>query len=271
MSNIPNYIQKTEIIHSFSQQPHFYKITNQINDKYYYGVHNGSDTQNYEGSGVLLHMAYEKYGKENFIKEILKEFDNENEAYKYEELIVDENMINKNNPMCYNICKGGKGGDTFSCQTSERQTEIIQKKKNTHNNQTPEKKAEISQKCSNNIKKRFEDMTPEQWEEWCQKCSDSCKKYWDEITPEEKEKWIQKFSGENSGMLGKKHTQDTKDNISVANSGENNGNYTQYRHPYNPDFIGNGRKISNDIKKNYPNKPQWNQITRRKKNELIIN
>jgi hypothetical protein len=114
MSNKFNYIEYCENIQPDSQKPHFYKITNLINGKYYYGVHDGSDTENYEGSGLLLNKAYEKYGIQNFKKQILKEFETEDEAYEYEAMIVDEEMIHENNPMCYNLCKGGHGGDINS-------------------------------------------------------------------------------------------------------------------------------------------------------------
>jgi hypothetical protein len=95
-------------------KPHIYKITNNVNGKYYYGVHNGSDTANYEGSGKLLKQAYKKHGKANFSKEILLWFDTEAEAYEYEGVIVSEKMINKNNPQCYNLVKGGVGGGEFT-------------------------------------------------------------------------------------------------------------------------------------------------------------
>ena len=90
------------------KKPHFYKTTNIINGMYYYGVHNGYNVFNYLGSGRLLKEAIQKDGIENFKKEILMWFDTEDEAYEYERIIVNEKMINVNNPMCYNLCVGGK-------------------------------------------------------------------------------------------------------------------------------------------------------------------
>jgi hypothetical protein len=90
-------------------KPHIYKITNQINGKYYYGVHNGTN-HNYMGSGKLLKAAQEKHGIENFKKEILMWFDTEEEAYEYEAVVVNEKMIYPNNEMCYNLALGGAGG-----------------------------------------------------------------------------------------------------------------------------------------------------------------
>jgi hypothetical protein len=86
---------------------YFYKITNNINNHFYYGVHctNNLD-DNYMGSGYRLHLAYKKYGIENFSKEILKFFDTMNEAFEYESEIVNESLMFDEN--CYNIQHGGK-------------------------------------------------------------------------------------------------------------------------------------------------------------------
>lgn len=88
---------------------YFYKITNTINNHFYYGVHNTDDLNDgYMGSGVRLHKAYKKYGIENFKKEILKFFDSAEEAFDYEESVVNETLVYDKN--CYNLQCGGKGG-----------------------------------------------------------------------------------------------------------------------------------------------------------------
>lgn len=87
---------------------YFYKITNHINNHFYFGVHCTDNLDDgYMGSGTRLHYAYKKYGIENFSKEILKYFDTIQEAYDYEAEIVTEDLVN--NPECYNIQCGGKG------------------------------------------------------------------------------------------------------------------------------------------------------------------
>ena len=58
------------------------------------------------GSGRLLHKAYEKYGIDNFTKEILKYFESMDDAFKYEHEVVNEEVIK--DPQCYNIQIGGK-------------------------------------------------------------------------------------------------------------------------------------------------------------------
>lgn len=89
-----------------------YKITNTINNKIYIGKDTKSDI-NYFGSGLLINRAIMKYGRENFIKEIIDETDD------YEELSLKEiYWIDKyksfNREIGYNITKGGDGGDTIS-------------------------------------------------------------------------------------------------------------------------------------------------------------
>ena len=85
---------------------YFYKITNKINGMFYYGIHSTNNLDDgYMGSGKRLHYAYKKYGKENFVKEIIKFFDTFEELSNYEEIIVNEKLLN--DPKCYNLIKGG--------------------------------------------------------------------------------------------------------------------------------------------------------------------
>lgn len=93
------------------ERPYYYvyEITNNINGKYYRGVHSTEDLNDgYMGSGDAIKAAIEKYGIENFTKTILEFFDTAEEAYAREaELVTIEEV---NSPMCYNLKKGGQGG-----------------------------------------------------------------------------------------------------------------------------------------------------------------
>lgn len=90
---------------------YFYKITNLLNNHFYYGVHNTNDIEDgYMGSGKRLQYAYKIYGIENFKKEILKYFNSAEEAFKYESEIVTEGLVK--NEECYNLINGGKTFDT---------------------------------------------------------------------------------------------------------------------------------------------------------------
>lgn len=91
------------------QHYYLYKTTNNINGKFYIGVHATKNLDDgYLGSGVLLNRAIKKYGVEHFSKEILKFFESEKEMYEMEKEIVNQDLVeNKDN---YNITCGGHGG-----------------------------------------------------------------------------------------------------------------------------------------------------------------
>jgi hypothetical protein len=84
-----------------------YKVTNNINGKYYIGVQN-TDAQDYLGSGKAITNAIHKYGKENFTKEILATCNTKEETFLIESMIVTEDLVN--DPNCYNMKLGGNGG-----------------------------------------------------------------------------------------------------------------------------------------------------------------
>jgi hypothetical protein len=62
----------------------------------------------YMGSGKYLNNAIKLYGLENFHKEILFVFDNEEEMNKMEAEIVNEEFLMRDD--VYNLCLGGQGG-----------------------------------------------------------------------------------------------------------------------------------------------------------------
>lgn len=101
---------------------YFYKIINNLNGKFYYGVHKTVNlNDNYMGSGTLLRLAKKKYGKENFSKEILLFFDTYEECLAHEALVVNEDMVT--NPMCYNMKAGGQSGPGYK-QSEETKAKI---------------------------------------------------------------------------------------------------------------------------------------------------
>ncbi len=87
-----------------------YKIINNINNKFYIGKrkHNNPKIDLYMGSGKLIKLAIEKYGKSNFSKEIIEIFKTNDEAAKLEFELVTKEVIK--NPNCYNLHEGGYGG-----------------------------------------------------------------------------------------------------------------------------------------------------------------
>ena len=89
-----------------------YKITNLVNNKIYIGKHQTTDLNDgYLGSGKLLLRAIDKYGAENFHKEILYVFDNEDDMNaKEREIVTEEFVLQESN---YNLCVGGQGGFSY--------------------------------------------------------------------------------------------------------------------------------------------------------------
>jgi group I intron endonuclease len=82
-----------------------YRVTNLINGKHYIGKHQTKDLDDgYMGSGKLIKAAIKKYGIENFTKEIIHVFDNEQEMNQREKELV---VLSE---MSYNLCEGGQGG-----------------------------------------------------------------------------------------------------------------------------------------------------------------
>ena len=108
-----------------------YRITNAINGKMYIGMHNGNKTD-YMGSGILLKQAYEKYGIENFTKEILQVCNSIEELQEAEiRWIESENAVA--DEKYYNLAAGGIGGDTGFRETTNM-SEVVKKQwaKYTH-------------------------------------------------------------------------------------------------------------------------------------------
>lgn len=116
---------------------HFYvyKTTNLVNSKFYYGVHK-SKTEfdvHYFGSGKLLKRAIAKYGKENFVVEVIKRFGTLEEAFNYEKEIITTELVASKS--CYNVNIGGRGGSAIGRVYNKGRT-LLPK--------TPEHKAKIS-------------------------------------------------------------------------------------------------------------------------------
>ena len=86
-----------------------YQITDLISGKIYIGKHETDNLNDkYMGSGNLVTRAQKKHGLENFKKDILFIFDNENDMNAKEAELVSEEFCLREDT--YNICPGGKGG-----------------------------------------------------------------------------------------------------------------------------------------------------------------
>lgn len=172
-----------------------YKTTNLINGKFYIG----KDVRNlgcYLGSGKLLKRAIKKYGKHNFIKEILEVCDNpikleEREIFWIKELNSIENG--------YNLTEGGTGGDTFSNNPNKEEIRNKLKKRI----------------ISDDVKKiKINNLIPFQ-------SGENHPNFGKKQSQETKEKRLLSFkkNGFNSPMEGKKHAEESKLKISKKKKG----------------------------------------------------
>lgn len=92
-----------------------YKTTNIITNDYYIGKHETNNINDaYLGSGTILKLSIKKYGKENFIREILSYHSSSEDA-----LLEEYNIISKHlgDEKCLNIVDGGGG---FTSESGKR-------------------------------------------------------------------------------------------------------------------------------------------------------
>lgn len=108
------------------KQYYVYLTTNLVNNKKYIGQHYGEVTDSYIGSGSILKKAIEKYGKNNFKKEILEiceDYNSLNIAEK--KWITKYNAVESEN--FYNIAAGGFNSNP--CAGLSPEAEAIRKHK----------------------------------------------------------------------------------------------------------------------------------------------
>lgn len=89
-----------------------YKTKNKITGRIYIGQDKNNNPE-YLGSGKILKQSIEKYGKENFEKEILEECSSK-EHLDLAEIYWISYYNSTDRNIGYNIAVGGSGGDTIS-------------------------------------------------------------------------------------------------------------------------------------------------------------
>lgn len=112
-----------------------YKTTNRHNGHFYIGVHATDNLDDgYMGSGRLLVSARKKYGRQGFTREVIRDFDTVEEAYRWESMIVGDDLIN--DPNCYNLSVGGAGCPVGRTKGSKRTPEQIAQIRANHRGMT---------------------------------------------------------------------------------------------------------------------------------------
>lgn len=167
-----------------------YKTTNNVNGKIYIGCHKTEKIEDsYLGSGKILKWAIKKYGRENFSKEIIAQFDNAEEMLRMESILVNEEFVKDADN--YNLMQGGCGG-----------WQIVNK------NLTPEQRSENRINfCSNKCKKYTD-------EELTRIKRENGRK----MFLEKRGLFAKKYKNTTNGFAGKEHTTKAKKKIGQANS-----------------------------------------------------
>ena len=100
-------------------QSHFvYRWTNNINGKWYIGSHSGDLDDGYTASGIAINKAFDKYGMENFSREILMNLDVRDDMLELEEFLLTE-LDASNNQNSYNLKNAAVGGRTSATWTKD--------------------------------------------------------------------------------------------------------------------------------------------------------
>lgn len=103
---------------------YIYKVTNLVNGKVYIGQHSKSDgtltelDESYWASGVKIKNAFNKYGYENFNREVLCWCNTEEELNQKEIFFIKE-YESLDASKGYNIAEGGKAGNMVKSLTKE--------------------------------------------------------------------------------------------------------------------------------------------------------
>lgn len=170
---------------------YLYEVTNKLNGKIYIGVHSTENLDDgYMGSGRVIQRAIKKHGAENFTKTILETFLTKEAMFAREKEVVTESFLTRKD--VYNLRRGGNGG--FD-----------------HINNNVPLRIDKNQKANRRLREEYSD----QLSEWGQRGGRSAF---------EKhglnKKW---FQAGRTSMLGKTHTPETKQRMSVAHYGKHDG------------------------------------------------
>ena len=167
-----------------------YIIRNLLNSKTYIGKHKVSDKKDtYMGSGSILNQAYQKYGKENFIKHIIDYADSLDEINALEKCYIA--MFRAIDMAEYNILNGGDGvssenvsgsknpmfGKSAFADKSESEMQIIRQ------HMSESRKGEKNSMYGKNA---YENLTADEYDLMCQRKSIKSKQRRKELKSDKK-------------------------------------------------------------------------------------
>ena len=178
---------------------HFvYKTTNNKNGKIYIGQHSTENIDDgYLGSGVILQKAIEKYGKENFQREIIAWVDTKEDLNHAEEFFIKHYIQKVGKKNMYNVAEiaggGWNKGIPFSEESKKKISAALKGNENSKGHPSWNKGIHLT-------------------EETKRKISDAHKGI--HHTEETKKKMSEALKGHESAFKGHKHTEEAKKKIS---------------------------------------------------------
>lgn len=208
---------------------YIYMTINVLNGKRYIGQKKSNKfltKYEYAGSGKLLWRSINKYGIDNFAIELL-DTANSKEELNRKEIYWIEYYDAVDDPMFYNILRGGKGGD-ITVKMTENEYNTFRKRISEHNkgrDNSGKKNGFYGKHHSNEVRMKISYCMRNLSEESKRKMSDNHA----DISGKNNPMYGVHRYGENNPFYGKKHTEESKKRISESMSGENNPNYGKHR------------------------------------------
>ena len=175
------------------KKSYVYKITCLVTGEYYFGSSFSAKRDSYWGSGCKIRERIAQYGKENFVKEILGEFDDRTIAHQVENQYIEQF---RNDEKCLNQMFNRHFG-SFSYETCAKNSVAKRGEKN------PNFGKHFSEEHRAKIGAALHGKTLS--EERKERISASLKGL---------------MSGEKNPMYGKHHTEETRAKISACNRGK---------------------------------------------------
>lgn len=184
------------------------------------------------GTGRLFLKAFNKYGKENFIKEIIGDYSTRKEASDHEKLIVTMDLVE--NTQCYNLRTGGDNENVHSPET-------IQKLRNANLGKTvsEEVRKKMSISTSGSKNPQYGKPVTESTRNKIRNGNLGKK-----LSDEHKQKLSVAFSGSNHPLYGKHHSKETREKISKSHQNKIVSSETREKLR----IAGTGRKITEETR-----------------------
>jgi group I intron endonuclease len=131
-----------------------YKTTNLINGKFYVGQDSNNNPK-YFGSGTALKLAFKKYGKENFSKEVLEVCSTQEQLNEREKYWIKETKAIE---LGYNLTEGGFGVSNMSDEIKQKISKSKKGKKLSEEARKNMSKASKGRKHTEETKRKLSEI-----------------------------------------------------------------------------------------------------------------